>query len=295
MKFKKIIWLFVIVFIASLWSACDKVDEPLVLKREYSINQDLDLPFDSVVITRKQVLLEDFTGHKCVNCPEAAINAHSLAEDIDHKLIIYSVHAGFWAEPDETGKYTADFQCDAGNEIFNNFNIQAWPAGTVNRVEFNGSKILAGDEWADAVYAELEKNNVINMTLKTHYNDEMNTITVVVATTFMQQLEGKFTLVVLIVEDHILSWQRNNEPSIGPVPDWENYDQRNVLRDALSSPFGNYFTDDGTIVSGETYEAPFSYEPSKDWMTDNCNIIAYIIHEETGEILQAAELGIEVE
>ena len=295
MKRNKIYWIFAAVLIAFIWSACDKIDEPLILVNEQNINLDLDLPFDSVVVTYKQVLLEDFTGHKCVNCPEAAINAHNLAEEKDHKLIIYSVHAGFYAEPDETGHYTADFRCATGNEIFNNFVITGWPAGTVNRVEFNDNQILGGNDWEDAVHSELHKENVINMTLKNYYNQDKNELTVLVASTFIQQLEGKFTLVVLIVEDHILSWQRNNEPSIGPTPDWENYEQRNVIRDAISSTFGSYITEDGTIVSGETYETPFSYKLNEEWVTENCNVIAYIIHEETGEILQTAELGVGIE
>ena len=37
------------------------------------------------------------------------------------------------------------------------------------------------------------------------------------------------------------------------------------------------------------------YEPDEEWVVENCNVIAYIIHEETGEVLQVAELGIEIE
>ena len=75
MKTRKIYWLFTTVFIAIIWSACDKIDDPLVLVNEQNINLDLDLPFDSVVVTHKQVLLEDFTGHKCKNCPELVYKA----------------------------------------------------------------------------------------------------------------------------------------------------------------------------------------------------------------------------
>lgn len=292
MKQKNINWLLAVVILVFTWSACDKVDEPLQLVNEQDINLDLDLPFDSVVITHKQVLLEDFTGHKCVNCPGAAINAHNIAEENDHKLIIYSVHAGYYAVPDETGNYTADFRCETGNEIFNSYVITGWPAGTVNRVEFDGNEILGGGDWEAAVNTELEKENVIDMTLKNYYDPDKNEVTVIVASTFLQQLDGKYNLVVLIVEDHLLSWQKNNEPGIGPTPDWENYEQRNVIRDGISSTFGSYFTADGTITIGETYETPFSYTLNDEWVTENCNIISYIIHEETGEILQVAEIGV---
>lgn len=294
MKQKNINWLVATVLFVFTWSACDKIEEPLTLVNEQDINLDLDLPFDSVVVKHKQVLLEDFTGIKCVNCPTAAVNAHILAEEKDHKLIIYSVHAGFYAEPDETGHFTADFRCETGNDIFNSYVITGWPAGTVDRVVFNDNEILNGGDWEAAVNTELDKDNVIDMTLKKFYKEENNNLTVLVEATFLQDYttEDHFTLVVLIVEDHIFSWQRNNNEEIGPVPDWEDYEQRNVLRDGISSTFGNYFTNDGTIVSGETYKTPFSYTLDSDWVTENCNIISYIIHEETGEILQVAEIGV---
>ena len=48
--------------------------------------------------------------------------AHEWAEDYDHKLIIYAVHAGFQAFPDPSGEYTYDFTNPTGDEIFNFFN-----------------------------------------------------------------------------------------------------------------------------------------------------------------------------
>ena len=65
-----------------------------------------------------------------------------LAEDLNHKLIIYSVHAGYYAEPDETGYYTADFRCETGEELYNDFQAFANPIGLIDRVEYNGSVLI---------------------------------------------------------------------------------------------------------------------------------------------------------
>jgi len=254
-----------------------------------------NLIIDSIFVSNKQVLLEDFTGHKCVNCPTAALMAQELAEDNDHRLIIYGVHAGYYAEPDATGNYIADFRCETSDEIFNSYVITGWPAGIVNRIEYNGNVVLEAGNWEDAINSELETENVINMKMYNSYNPDENQLTVIVKSSFLQQLDGTFKLVVLIVEDHILSWQKNNDPAVGPVPDWGNYDHRNVLRDAISNTFGSYFTADGTIISGETYETAFDYQLNQNWVVENCNIIAYIIHDQTKEILQVIELGIKTQ
>ncbi len=281
------------------WTACDKIDEPLEVVSVQHIPENIDdtLHFDdSVMVTQKQVLLEDFTGHKCVNCPTAALAAHQWSEDFNHRLIICGIHAGYQAEPDETGLYTTDFRCPTGDELFNYFNQPFNPSGPVNRVEYNGEVILfyiTGD-WEGAVNTEMAKDNVIDMKVKNSYYPNLKSVLINVSSTFLQPLEGKYKIVVYLVEDHIVAPQKNNNSDLGPEPDWVDYDHRNVLRDAVNGTFGNYISDDGTIAQGETYSNEFYYTINEEWLTDSTdlNIIAYIYNEESGEILQVAELEI---
>ena len=126
MQYRFLYILLITVLISGIWTACDKIEKPLILLSEQIISDGeglLDTVYvvDSVYVADKHVLLEDFTGHKCVNCPEAALSAHQWAEENGHRLIIYGIHAGFYATPDATGEYTADFTCPTGNEIFSYF------------------------------------------------------------------------------------------------------------------------------------------------------------------------------
>ena len=45
----------------------------------------------------KKILLEDYTGHKCGNCPRAAEKAEELKAIYDDQLVSIAVHAGFFA------------------------------------------------------------------------------------------------------------------------------------------------------------------------------------------------------
>jgi len=281
------------------WTACDKIDNPVEIVNVQNIPENInDTLFftDSVMVTQKQVLLEDFTGHKCVNCPEAAFAAHQWAEDFNHRLVIYAIHAGYQAEPDETGLYTTDFRCPTGDELFNYFNQPFNPSAPVDRVEYNGNLILyyIGGGWEAAVNTEMAKENVINMKVKNTYYPNKKSVLINISSTILQPLEGKYKIVVYIVEDHIIAAQKNNTPDIGPEPDWEDYDHRNVLRDAVNGTFGNYISNDGTIAEGETYSNEFYYTINDEWLTDttDLNIIVYIFNEESGEILQVAELEV---
>ena len=76
MKYNKIQILFILAFSALTWTACDKIDEPVKIINVQDIPDNLaDTLFftDSVWVAQKQVLLEEFTGHKCVNCAEQSI------------------------------------------------------------------------------------------------------------------------------------------------------------------------------------------------------------------------------
>lgn len=297
MKYKILLAIVSIGFLGVFWTACDKADPSLILIDQQSTTDDyLDTLYviDSVSVSSKHVLLEDFTGHKCVNCPEAALEAHNLAEELNHQLIIYSVHAGYYSDPDDEGNYTADFRCDAGNELNIDFQIIANPIGTVNRVEYGGSVLVGAGSWEPSVLSELEKENLVDLKVTNTFYPNLNTMQINVATSFLNAMEGNYKVVVYIAEDHIVAPQKNNNENIGPSPDWLDYEHRNILRDAVNSTYGESITTTGS-VEAITYYSKYTYDMNPEWVTENCNLIIYVIQEDSGEILQVAELGIKTE
>jgi hypothetical protein len=291
-KINRILMLAAIAF--SAFVACDKIDEPVVIIDEQTTTDGLlddNYVKDSVMVTTKHVLLEDFTGHKCVNCPEAALSAQELAEEQNHKLIIYSVHAGFFAEPDETGDFQADYRCPTGNELyadFPGFN----PYALIDRVEYNGSVVIGDNNWETVVMQELEKPNSVDLKLRNIYYPDLNKIQLSVISKFHSATTDLYKLVVYIVEDGIVSPQKNNNPGIGPSPVWLNYEHHNILRTSINSTYGEFITSDGTVTDGKEYTNHFIFPMNQGWITANCKIIAYIYNDATKEIMQVAELGI---
>ena len=67
--------------------ACDIIEEPYFKEN----NGGGETPEPKV---QKYVLLEDYTGVKCVNCPAAGEFALQLQEQYHHKVIVLGVHAG---------------------------------------------------------------------------------------------------------------------------------------------------------------------------------------------------------
>ncbi len=106
----------------------------------------------SATADNRVILLEEFTGHTCVNCPEATKLAHDLKQSYGEKLLLLSIHAGSLAEP-SGAPYEADFRTTPGTAIFNHFAPIGVPTGMVNRTESGGSVVLFKDGWEPAIQA----------------------------------------------------------------------------------------------------------------------------------------------
>ncbi len=308
---KNIAFILVLALIsAAAWMSCQKIDDPLVItsQREFP-----DLPDDttggdttvnppnfiSTFVDYKQVLLEEFTGHLCVNCPEAAKMAHDLAEEVDHKLIIYAVHAGNFAAPIPNSALDADFTCDVGDELFPTFGIYANPLALIDRVKFNGLRQIATGDWETVVTDQLQEANTVNLKLSNTWYPSLGAVAIDIETTFLGDPEGQYKLAVYIVEDSIVAPQLNNNPNIGDGGDTlYNYVHRNILRDAVSPYYGDFLGVEGNVVAGEVYTKSYTYPLNGDWVTKNCRIIAYIGKSDPAlnlvDIVQVAELEIKV-
>jgi thiol-disulfide isomerase/thioredoxin len=108
----------------------------------------------SVKADGKVAMLEEFTGHVCVNCPEATMLAHDLKEKYGENLVLLAIHAGDLSLPEEA-PYDADYRTTTGTTIFNEFQPIGVPTGLVNRVQYNGGYVLFKDSWEAAIQEQL--------------------------------------------------------------------------------------------------------------------------------------------
>jgi len=282
----------------AVWMACDKVDEPLSLiaDQHFPENPDDTLYFtDSTSVAHTQVLLEDFTGHLCVNCPEWGIFAHNRAEELDHKLVIIAIHAGTYAIADDVGLYTANFSTPSGEQFFEDFDVWGNPTAMINRVEYNGSRIITTGNWGNAIDEQLAKEPVASLKLKNTFYPSSNFIAIDIDAEALSDLTGKYFVCVFITEDHFISPQKNNNEDVGPKPDWLDYEHMSILRGAINTSYGKQISETGEMITGQVYKKQYIYKIDDSWVVGNCNIVAYLYNQESFEIIQVAELGIKVD
>jgi thiol-disulfide isomerase/thioredoxin len=262
--------------------ACDIVEEPYT-----EGGGDNPIPQDSAV---RKVLIEDYTGFKCPNCPSAANEAHELKQVYGEQLIIMAVHAGSFAVPDAGGDYTDDLRTTCGNDLNSFFGISSYPSGMVNRREFSGNRILSFGNWGSSVASILAEDVLADIKIETLWQQSTQEVQIIVVSEFLFDDNEPYSLCVYLLEDSIITWQKNNNPLMGAVPDISNYVQMHVLRDAVNSTWGDEIISSGPTIGckdSSNYSYDFSLHPEID--PNQCRILAFIYNKNTYEIIQVEE------
>lgn len=268
-----------LIIISFIISSCDKIEAPYI--REHHNGNDTTTP------GIRKVLLEDYTGHKCINCPTAAFLAHDLEDFYNGKLIIMSVHAGFFALPG-SGDYTADFRTPAGDELDSYFEVSAHgnPKGMVNRTAYNQILLLEPGNWGQAVAQLINLPSETEIDISLAYHSATRKLDGTVSVEFTAEPDGNFYLCIYVVEDHIIAPQKNNDNSLGPTPDWLDYEHHNVLRGAVNGTWGEALNDSPILVNDSFQKNFTGFQIKNEWNDNNCSILAFVYHQDTKSILQ---------
>lgn len=285
MKTIKIYTLLSALLTISLFS-CDIVDEPFMVQKEVCDDCE-EFVFNNPTTPTKKVLLEDYTGHTCGNCPRAAEKAHELKELHGDNLIVLGVHAGFFSNP--TNDYPTNFQTDAGSDWDTHFgnSIAGNPNGHVNRVNFpEGAHIYQYSEWGQIIEEQLQTPPSVGIQIMAGYNESANLICVDTKTQILEEFDGDLNITVLVTESNIIAKQKDYSLDEGYV---EEYEHNHVLRKSLNGSWGE-------SLGQESYEAndTFIYrtctQVSSEWNVNNMSVIAFVSNPETFEILQVEEI-----
>ncbi len=281
MKTKYII--IVLFLFAFIINSCDKVSPPFVEGRDYCSGN-------------KKVLLEDYTGHGCNNCPEAAVIAHDLQDFFCERVVIIGVHAGYFAQPYLNGDslLSADFNTEAGTTWDNYFGVSAQgnPNGLIDRVKGPSGYVISKDSWAKVIDTLLQNNAKAMITINNEFNIDTKILTTSVQTKFTEDVSGNYKLIVCITQDNIIAPQLNKNEEIGPTPMDINYVHNHVLRKAINGAWGESLNGSGTVSANTSYDKTYTQEFVDDWIPKNCHIVAFVYHEDTKTVLQAEELGV---
>ena len=282
---------FILIFaVAVAIVSCDKIEKPYRISGDIG---DVDTPaFSELKNVIQKYLFEDYTGHLCNNCPEGAEVIKNLKAAMGDTLVAMAVHAGVesMVKPNPVEKgcsngYTADYRTAAGSEYAATFGVNNNPSAMINRKVFDGSRVLINvANWAAAMNSIPRKQPSMGIQIiPVHRSD---TAYIFIKTTLLSDVSGKLRLCAVLVENGIVSPQKNSKSSIGGVNICD-YEHNHMLRASVTSTWGDVLElskkDDAQIKAYALLLA------GKSWKKENCRIIVYIYDDDTKEILQVEE------
>lgn len=233
------------------------------------------------------VLLEEFTGKGCTNCPKGSREIENLLTLFPDNLVAVSIHAGFFANPQlfPIGQY--DLRAPQAQELFNLLGPNAgYPAGAVNRTIVNGDMQLGANQWSSAISREIQTAPAVELSLVREYNSITMELEVVVTGIAKQDISGDIRLGIMLTESGIVDAQDDQEfGGIDP-----NYVHKHVLRSMLTPVSG--ISVGTSFISGQIFSQTFNTIVEPNWNVDEMEIIAFVSNVQGSDfpVLQAASI-----
>lgn len=240
------------------------------------------------------VLIEEFTGVGCQNCPAGSKELDNLLGLYPNNLIAVSVHAGFFSdERNWNDNQRFDFRTESGSMLTDDYfggAPFAFPSATVNRERSATNNFFINVSlWPGAILAEFEEEVSAFLTIDHDYEAPTRNLSLDVFVDVVKDLPEDVRISVLITEDRIIDYQLDLDAN-GWVSDYEH---NHVLRDIVTN-FDGEDLDSGVVSEGSNITKSFSYTMPEEFVAENCHVIAFIHRNttETKEVLQAIEVSV---
>lgn len=235
------------------------------------IEEDERLIYVKPAEVKRHVLLEDFTGQRCINCPKASDEIKALQEQYgEENVIAVGIHSGPLGFH-STDKYVG-LSTDTGDEYYSHWALDFQPVGLIDR-----GTPLEYTAWNARIREELAKSAPVDIDLVLDVKNDQLTIWAEV-----KGIEGSTTgkLQLWLTEDNVTAFQL--------MPDGSRnmeYVHQHVFRTAVNGTWGEPVT----VKEGETFTTQhYSLTAQNGWNVGNLSVVAFVYNDQG--VLQAKKL-----
>lgn len=226
-----------------LLASCDNVSE-----------DDRYIETGPVEVSRK-VLLEEFTGQRCVNCPDAHRIIESLEEQYGEDLVVVSIHAGTFGIKAPVGLKQTE-----GDEYAQRWNVTAYPAGVVDRT----GSVMNMDQWSTAIRNEIGKETDLQLSLSANVSSDGKNIEVFTTMVTPEPINGSLQL--WVIESGIVAPQLDGDETR------TDYVHNNVFRTCVNGLWGQ----EVSLKANDVEYVSNTVAIDDKWNLNNVEIVGFV-------------------
>lgn len=245
---------------AAILAACNEVKEG---------DRYIDMP---AIEVKRSVLIEDFTGQNCPNCPTAHLYIEELEQQYGDAVIPVSIHAGGLSYP-ITNKRRNGLATETGNIYDGALPTHNYPAIVVDG---HSSTVYNGvdNEWVNAVRNALQTDVAVELECRaTHHTDADGVKRLSISTEIKPYADYSGKLQLWIIENDIVAYQST---LTGAITD---YVHQNVFRAAANGTWGQPLSLAANVYSTVDNTYTISGEWEETWDLDHLAIVAFIYND----------------
>lgn len=238
---------------------------------------------------QRQVIIEEFTGVRCVQCPAGSAFIQDLLGQHGERLVAVSIHAGDFSNPYSGNQY--DFRTDEGDQLISYLDEPfGFPSAVVNRKLYDGQfdLQLGQGDWAGYIASELAIAPKVRINIEPEFDAGSRELKVDVSLYVDEAItDPDVRLSIMITEGDIQDWQLTPASSTPQV----DYNHQHVLRGMLTNYDGDAITE--SLSAGAIIEQSFTFTMPDEWKEEHCEIVAVVsLNGASKEVLQAHQVHV---
>lgn len=275
-------------FVIFVTNSCCEVDVLTKSTAEVALLDTTYIASSIEAATPKVVVLEEFTGVRCINCAPGHTEAKTIKDANPGRVVTLAMHSAFLDEP-----YPFSFHelTSTDAEAIASYigPVGSKPTASVDRKLFTGevSKILDKNKWTTKVNEQLALTSPVNINLTSDFRASDTTTLVTFTAHFTQAVSEPLKFTIMLLENDIVTAQLLPTNTVD-----SNYIHEDVMRDITTDVEG---TSLGTvaITPGRVFIKQYRLKINHEWDADKMHLVAFIHKTGTSyEILQAKEINI---
>lgn len=281
---KHLISFLLLLLIWAIAPSCDVITEPFK-ENPNPVDTSSVVRGDTLVQTARAVFIEDFTGHRCKNCPKASKAIKALDSIYGPTLIIpVALHAGPSNFTGVNTDFTTDFTTVEGDDIATLFGIFALPMGMVQRADYPTAHQKTYTAWAGLAAQEIASTPEALFTLSAAYDSVSRQAIVHYSAALQSAQANALGIAVYLKESHIIS------PQLMPNNTRDQfYMHKNVFRAAPLGPTGVEVSATGGSA-GQVFTGSATKTLDPLWNPKECEWVVILYDRSTYRVLQPAQI-----